>query len=227
VRRSTKPAPPYDPAVAATELRIDGRDDAALTFVLAHGAGAGMDSGFLVAVAQGLAAAGLRVVRFEFPYMAGRRHGERRGPDPQPRLLAYYRQVVQGLGDPRRLAIGGKSLGGRMATMVADELSVRAAVAFGYPFHPPSQPTRLRTAHLATLRTPTLILQGERDPFGTKAEVPGYVLSPAITVQWLPDGDHSLVPRLRSGHSAAAHLRTAITAAATFVTAALPHGQSP
>lgn len=199
------------------ELQWNGPAKAHTTVVLAHGAGAGMDHAFLVAVAEGLAATGLRIVRFEFPYQRDARAGHRRAPDRMPVLQSCMREVVAACGTTR-IALAGKSMGGRVATMLADELGVAAVVVFGYPFHPPKDPTRLRTAHLAALRTRTLILQGERDPFGTRDEVAGYALSPAITVQWLADGDHSLAPRKSSGHSAEGHLATAIAAAVAFVT---------
>lgn len=198
------------------ELRWDGPTEAARTVVLAHGAGAGMDHAFLAAVATGLAAAGLRVVRFEFPYQRDIRAGIRRAPDRLPVLQATLREVVAGAG-PGPIVLAGKSMGGRVATLLADELGAAGVVVFGYPFHPPRQPAKLRTAHLAALRTPCLILQGERDPFGTREQVAGYELAPGITIAWLPDGDHSLVPRKSSGHSTAAHLAHAIDAAAQFV----------
>ncbi len=190
----------------------DGTATAPATVVLATGAGAGMRHPFLAAVATGLAAGGLRVVRFDFPYRAA---GKAR-PDPMPVLQATLREVVR---EHARgpLVLAGKSMGGRVATMLADELQARGVVVFGYPFHPPARPEQLRTAHLAELRTPTLVLQGERDEFGTREQVAGYRLSPAIEVQWLPDGDHSLVPRVRSGFTAAAHLATAIASALAFV----------
>ena len=176
----------------------DGPDDAQHTLVLAHGAGGAMDSTFLNIIARGLAARGMRVVRFEFPYMARRREGGKRGaPDREPVLLDAWRNVVRELGTD--VAIGGKSMGGRMASMVADELGVRGLVCLGYPFHPPGKSQQLRTKHLAALRTPTLIVQGERDPFGTRDEVPGYELSAAIRVEWMTDGDHSFKPRAASG----------------------------
>lgn len=205
------------------ELRRDGPAEAMITVLLAHGAGAGMDHPWIAATAQGLAAAGLAVVRFEFPYMRDARDGVRRGPDRMPQLLACMREAAEAIGAaPGALALAGKSMGGRVATMLADELAVRAAVVFGYPFHPPKEPGQLRTAHLAALRTPTLILQGERDPFGTPPEVATYALSPAITVQWFADGDHSLAPRKRSGMTAEAHHRDAVRAAAEFIAAAGP-----
>jgi hypothetical protein len=184
------------------DFLTDGPDTAAATVVLAHGAGAPMDSPFMAAMAEGLAARGLRVVRFEFPYMAARRaEGKKRPPDPERRLLETWRAVVADLGSARRLVIGGKSMGGRMASLVADELGVAGLACLGYPFHPPGKPENLRTAHLETLRTPTVVVQGERDPFGRRDEVETYRLSPAIRLVWAPDGDHDLKPRKASGRS--------------------------
>lgn len=196
-------------------LSWNGPENAARTVVLAHGAGAGMEHPFLAAVAEGLAAAALRVVRFEFPYQRDIRAGHRRPPDRLPVLQETLREVVAAAG-PGQLVLAGKSMGGRVATTMADELGAAAVVVFGYPFHPPKKPAQLRTAHLAALRTPTLILQGERDPFGTREEVAGYALSPAIRVQWFADGDHSLAPRRSSGQTAEGHLAAAIAAAAGF-----------
>ncbi len=194
----------------------DGPNDARVTVVLAHGAGAGMEHPFLANVATGLAAAGHRIVRFEFPYQHDARVGRRRAPDPMPVLQATMRDVVAQHAKPP-FVIAGKSMGGRVATMVADELGAAGVVVFGYPFHPPKEPQRLRTAHLAELGTPTLILQGERDPFGTREDVAGYTLAPSITIDWFEDGDHSLEPRKKSGFTAAQHLARAIDAAAAFV----------
>ena len=106
-------------------------------------------------------------------------------------LLQSWRDAVSELGGGARLVIGGKSMGGRMATMVADELGVRGVVALGYPFHPPGQPEKLRTEHLAEMTTKTLIVQGTRDPFGTREEVSAYRLSPTISIEWMEDGEHS------------------------------------
>ena len=97
--------------------------------------------------------------------------------------------------------MGGKSLGGRMASLIADEVGAAALVCLGYPFHPPGRPDDLRTAHLLRLQTPTLICQGNRDPFGRPEEVAGYRLSPAIRVAWIADGDHGMVPRKASGRT--------------------------
>jgi hypothetical protein len=99
---------------------------------------------------------------------------------------------------------------------VVDEVGARGLVCLGYPFHPPGRPERLRTAHLAALRTPTLIVQGTRDPFGGPEEVAGYDLSPSIRIAWIEDGDHDLRPRARSGRTAAGNLAAALEAVAGF-----------
>jgi predicted alpha/beta-hydrolase family hydrolase len=196
----------------------DGPDAAEQVFVFAHGAGGAMDTPFMSTVARELGQRGIRVVRFEFAYMAARRTGGKRGaPDREPVLLNRWRDVVAELGGGPRLFIGGKSMGGRMATLVADELKVRGAVIFGYPFHPPGQPNKVRTAHLEQLTTPMLVLQGERDPFGTREDVARYQLSPHIRIEWIPDGDHSLKPRAKSGTTERENLLYAIDAAATFM----------
>jgi len=199
---------------------FDGPDDAPLTLALAHGAGAPMTSPFMRAFAEGLANEGFRVARFEFPYMAERRvSGRKRPPDRAPVLLETWRAAIAAL-KPANLVIGGKSLGGRMASMVADETGVRGLVCLGYPFHPPGRSaTPERLAHLADLKTPTLICQGERDALGCREDVKSYKLSPAIRVHWLADGDHGFKPRRASGRSEADNWRSAIAAVAGFVKA--------
>ena len=207
----------------ALDVLVDGPEGADARFLFAHGAGAPMDSGFMERVAAGLAARGIHVVRFEFPYMARRRSEGRRGaPDREPILRARWTEVVERFGGGPRVAVGGKSLGGRIASMIADEVGARALVCFGYPFHPPGQPDRLRTKHLQTLTTPALILQGTRDVFGAAEEVAGYGLSPAIRVEWLEGGDHSFKPPAKSGRTEAGNLGQAIGLAADFLLARRP-----
>jgi predicted alpha/beta-hydrolase family hydrolase len=191
------------------DFLFDGPDTAPTTILLAHGAGAPMDSGSMTATAQALAAAGFRVARFEFAYMASRRSGARKPPPRAETVQPEYRSAIAALGAEGRLIIGGKSMGGRVASMIADEVRPSGLLCLGYPFHPPDKPQQLRTAHLAGLKTPTLIVQGTRDPFGTPDEVAGYNLSKAIEILWLADGDHDLKPRKKiSGFSAADHLQT-------------------
>lgn len=183
------------------ELLIDGPADAALTVALAHGAGGPMESPFMSFFAEGIAAAGWRVARFEFPYMrATREDGIRRPPDRADVLMKVWHGVIAALG-AERLIIGGKSLGGRIASMVADRLGVRGLVCLGYPFHPPRKSDNLRVEHLAKLITPALIVQGTRDEFGSRDEVAAYPLSPAIRIHWIEDGDHGFRARASSGRT--------------------------
>ena len=201
-----------------TSFLFDGPEDARVTILLAHGAGAPMDSASMNATAGALAAEGIRVARFEFGYMAGRRSGAGKKPPPRAdRVMPEFIAAVDDLGPTNGpLLIGGKSMGGRVASMVADSLfgagRIAGLVCLGYPFHPPGKPETLRTAHLAGLKTPALIFHGTRDEFGSPAEIATYALSPAITVQLLEDGDHDLRPRKTlSGFSTADHLRTIAT----------------
>lgn len=192
----------------------DGAEDARANVLLAHGAGAPMDSASMNAAAKALADASFRVARFEFGYMGARRTEGARKPPPRAETLnPEYRAAVEQLSARGPLVIGGKSMGGRVASMVADDLFAQGKIAgllcLGYPFHPPGKPEQLRTRHLATLQTPTLIVQGTRDEFGTREEVPTYALSERIELLWLEDGDHDLKPRKAiSGFSAADHLKT-------------------
>ncbi len=205
---------------AELDFLFNGPASAPLTLALAHGASSPMDSDFMNAFAEGLAAQGRgrrRIARFEFPYMiAQRADGRSRRPNPESMLLAAWRGAIAALG-PDRLVIGGKSLGGRMATMVADEAGVTGLVCLGYPFHPAGKPERLRVATLVGLKTPTLIVQGTRDPFGREAEVQRYPLSPAVSMHWIADGDHNLAPRRSTGRSIAWTWTEAISAVGDFL----------
>lgn len=199
-------------------ILVDGPARARTLVILAHGAGAPMDSPFMSTIAKSLAKRGFRVARFEFPYMAARRSGRRRPPDREPVLRQTWEAIVAELrGSVDRLFIGGKSMGGRIASMVADSLEVDGLVCLGYPFHPPGKPERTRTAHLVDLGTRTLIAQGARDALGNRDEVSGYALSPSIEVVWLEDGDHSFKPRKSSGRTEEQNLDEAIEAIARFV----------
>ena len=180
-----------------------------------------MDSPFLEAIAKGVASAGFRVARFEFPYMRARREeGKKRPPDREPVLSESWREairVLSGKSGPDSLVIGGKSMGGRIASMVADGAAVAGLVCLGYPFHPPGQPNKLRVAHLAGLRTPGLIVQGTRDRFGGRDEVSRYSLSKTLRVVFLEDGDHSFKPRASSGRTEAQNLTEAVALVTAFL----------
>ena len=198
------------------ELLIDGPDND-VSFILAHGAGVGMDAPFMQFFAEQLAERGLRVVRFEFPYMQRRRETGRNSPPNRPEVLrARWLEVIDSQ-PAGALVLGGKSMGGRIASLIADEVSAAAVVCLGYPFHPPGKPDVLRTEHLKSIGVPTLIVQGARDPFGNQAEVAEYALSGAIRTVWLDDGDHSFVPRKSSGVTQQQNLDRAVEAIIAFV----------
>jgi predicted alpha/beta-hydrolase family hydrolase len=212
-----------------TQFLTNGTPGAKIHVVLAHGAGAAMTSPFLEAMAGLLVERGMQVSRFEFDYMAARREGGKRRPPPRAELLMpEYKRAVAELraqgAAKQKLFIGGKSLGGRVASLVADELfddgAIAGLVCLGYPFHPPAKPENLRTAHLEHLRCPALIVQGERDPFGSRAEVERYPLSPAIRFVWADDGDHDLGPRGGSGFTRKGNLALAADAVADFTAGA-------
>lgn len=206
-----------------TTFLTDGPEQAKATILLAHGAGAPMDSAAMAASAKALAGAGFRVARFEFAYMASRRDSGARKPPPRAETLKpEYLAAIDALGATGPLIIGGKSMGGRIASMIADELHDAGRIAgllcLGYPFHPIGKPDQLRTGHLESMKTPALIAQGTRDLFGTREEVSGYRLPKTIEILWLEDGDHDLKPRKGvSGFSVADHLKTLADSAAAWV----------
>lgn len=140
---------------------IDGEEHSQYTFVFAHGAGAGMDHEFMQSVAKGLAFKGIRVIRFNFPYMIKRAEdGKRRPPDRAPKLLEAYQEVIEQI-DAQQLVIGGKSMGGRMASHLSEHEKVAGVACLGFPFHPPGKPDKYKGEHLAELSKACLILQGE------------------------------------------------------------------
>ena len=151
--------------------------------------------------------------------------GRRAGPDRLPKLLDAFRDQVALEDDARPLILGGKSMGGRVASLLLDALAapgpVRGGLCLGYPFHPPGKPQQLRTEHLLTLQTPALILQGERDPFGRREEVEGYALAPRLQIAWLPHGDHSFTPTRSSGLTEAGNWTLAVEQADRFCRALL------
>ncbi|WP_270727110.1 alpha/beta family hydrolase [Shimia sp. Alg240-R146] len=205
------------------DFLIEDGGPAAPTFLFAHGAGATMDAPFMASVAKGLSRRGIRVVRFEFAYMAARRTGGPKRPPPKVEMLQEeFHNVIAKLACDGSMVIGGKSMGGRVASLIADDLfaadSIGGLLCLGYPFHPQGKPEKLRTAHLAQLQTPTLICQGTRDPFGTREDVASYTLSEQIALSWAEDGDHDLKPRKRvTGLDHATQLEQACDAAAAWI----------
>ena len=179
-----------------------------------------MESMTALVVARGFA-----VTRFEFAYMAARRTGGPRRPAPKAELLiAEFDEIVRASlkSQPpaQTLIIGGKSLGGRVASLIADDAfragHVAGLICLGYPFHPPGQPEKRRTAHLEHLACPALIVQGVRDPFGNRTEIEALTLSPALQLHWIADGDHDFGPRGNSGLTRKGNLSAAADAVAAF-----------
>jgi predicted alpha/beta-hydrolase family hydrolase len=197
----------------------EGPAEAGATLVLAHGAGAPMDSRFMDWWSSALGERGVRVVRFEFPYMRLRRaSGGRRPPDREPVLLDTWREVAARW---RGAAIGGKSMGGRIASMVAEEVGAAALVCLGYPFHAPGRPETPRIAHLREFATPALIVQGANDPFGRREEIAEYGLAPGIQFAWVDGGNHDLE---RRGEAPEATWQASVDRVARFV---LEHAGRP
>lgn len=190
------------------------------TLIMAHGAGAPMDSPFMAQMTQYLLELGISVVRFEFPYMAQRRQDAVRRPPNKMDVLqdswrAVYQQVQARTDGP--IVLAGKSMGGRVASMLVDELQASALICLGYPFYPARKPEKPRIEHLRELVTPTLMVQGERDALGKRETVETYALSAAIEFEWLAQADHDLKPLLRSGFSHEQYLRRAAQRMADFI----------
>ncbi|MFT6284620.1 MAG: putative alpha/beta-hydrolase family hydrolase [Arenicella sp.] len=188
------------------------------TFVFAHGAGAGQDSEFMQLMTQGIAKNNINVLRFNFAYMQlAEELGKRRPPDRADKLLMHFKAVLSEIDSGFPIFIGGKSMGGRMASMLLDESTAVGCVCMGYPFHSPGKLETLRTEHLLAINKPVLILQGERDTFGTRQEVDKYNLSAQVHLNFLADGDHSFKPRKASGFTLEDNLNLAIKNTVQFI----------
>ncbi len=203
-----------------------GPETAEHRLLIAHGAGAGITSPFMESMAALLSARDIAVTRFEFGYMSQRRDGGKRRPPPKAeKLCSEYADMVARVTahKPKRqkLIIGGKSLGGRVASMIADQHfhagAISGLVCLGYPFHAPATPDKLRIAHLEALACPALIVQGVRDPFGGQSEVETLTLARALQFHWIGDGDHDFGPRGSSGFTRTGNLEDAANAVAAFI----------
>ncbi|WP_224104177.1 alpha/beta fold hydrolase [Vreelandella aquamarina] len=221
----------------APRLLVDGLGPLAVVgqarhgrLLWAHGAGAGHQSAFMQRIIKALAEHGIQVLAIDFPYMQQmQEQGKRRPPPRVERTLEHFAawyHALEPLGT-LPLWVGGKSMGGRIATLLASALH-RGAIAgpgcpgvivAGYPFHPPKAPEKLRLGHWPDIRCPLLVLQGERDPFGTREEVEGYTLPQHTRLAWLADGDHDFKPRRVSGLKHEFLIDEAAQLAASFVRA--------
>ncbi len=192
-------------------------------FLLAHGAGKGMANPFMESIARGVINAGVRVVRFHFPYMEEMlRTGQKRPPNGGKILRQCFSELIVHCIERERcpskyIILGGKSMGGRIASMIADDHKVAGVICLGYPFHPPKKPERWRIEQLKSIQTPTLICQGERDPFGKREEVLQQFLSKSINYHWLADGDHNFKPRKLSGRTLDENMEDVIQASNRFI----------
>jgi predicted alpha/beta-hydrolase family hydrolase len=196
-------------AVTALLYTAAKKDRAGVTVVLGHGAGASQTSGFMRMFAKGLAARGLDVMTFNFVYM----EQGRSVPDQMHKLEGCFRAVIETALENKKLknnrvVLGGKSMGGRIASQVmagedreafADD--VAGLVFLGYPLHPPGQPAKLRVEHLERIKKPMLFVQGTRDSLGTPDEIKPFVknLRPAATIHEIEGGDHSFKAPKKSG----------------------------
>ena len=191
-----------------------------LQWLFAHGAGAPMDSDFMDTVAMGVAEAGITVKRFEFPYMVQRRlTGKKRPPDRAPLLKACFLEAIQQSGGMSHCVIGGKSMGGRMASVLAAEHSedIPGVVCLGYPFHPVGKIEKTRIDHFSDNTVPHRVVQGTRDALGDREQVATYGLPSAVTINWLEDGNHDFKPRKKSGLTHEEHIASAINHVVEFI----------
>lgn len=198
-------------------MLINGQENAETLFILAHGAGADMEHEFMADMASRIAAQGICVVRFNFPYMMKKKEdGKKRPPDRQLNLIKAFTQVLDQF-DHAKIVVGGKSMGGRMATYLQHDKRVQGIVCLGFPFHPPGKPEKTKGEHLQHISKPTCIVQGERDPFGHREELTDFPFSDQVEIHFMPDGDHSLKPRKRSGVTELENRDTAVAVIVKFI----------
>ena len=206
--------------------------------VFAHGAGANMHHDFMVSMSNKLVDAGFQVYRFNFLYMqANMQDGKRRPPDRAPKLLNHFEQVLidvgekidQGLINPKRIVLMGKSMGARMSAIITSNeycfvssvakniaSKISAVVCLGYPFVP-LKGGEPRLSPIQTNPLPILIVQGERDKFGGREQLHHWTLSEKTQLCWMNDGDHSLQPRKSSGYTLEGHLQLAVCCISDFI----------
>ncbi|MDN3651555.1 alpha/beta hydrolase [Thalassotalea ponticola] len=200
------------------QWQVDLAEQPIASIILAHGAGADMDSPFMQTISRGLVANGINVYRFNFPYMQQRLiDGKRRPPNKMDVLIDSFIHRVARYDHSLPLFIGGKSMGSRVAATISARDKVCAVIALGYPFHPQKKPEKTRLEPLQATSKPVLILQGTRDPLGTQEEIASYGLGEHIEVRFFDDGDHDLKPRVRSGFTHQQHLQDAVAQIRTFI----------
>jgi len=198
----------------------DKKTTAKAFLIFAHGAGADMHSAFIEDFTSRLNKINCNVVRFNFPYMDKRLlDGKRRPPDRMPKLITCFEQVISQIATTLPIILIGKSMGSRVAASIVanEEFNVSGVICLGYPFHPQKKPEKLRLEPLQATSKPILIVQGDRDALGSKNEIQEYQLSPLCELVYLPDGDHDLKPRVKSGFTHQQHLSSAIIEITRFI----------
>ena len=175
-------------------ILINGPKEAKNILLLAHGAGAPMDSLFMNTISDGLNKNGIITIRFEFPYMAKKRLGKNTFPDKFDELCTFYNKIylnIKKTNPNKNIWLGGKSMGGRVSAVISRSLDIKGVIVFGYPFHPINKFDKVRLESLQLSGPPILIIQGTRDKFGTIDEVKKYKIHKNNTIYWIKDGDHS------------------------------------
>lgn len=203
------------------------RQDPRGLFLLAHGAKKGMATPFMETMAKGLVESGVRVVRFHFPFMEESiKKGIKIPADGGKVMRKCFSDLIihaiEKEGVPAsQIIIGGKSTGGRIASMIADRHKVAGLICYGYPFHPPKLPTTMRIRPLKKINTPTLICQGERDPNGRRNEIMHLGLPESVEIKWISNGDNSFRPGRYSPRSLEENMQEAIDASNAFISRVL------
>lgn len=199
-------------------------DNAKALVIFAHGAGADMNHEYMEVLTQLMNEQHLNVLRFNFPYMDKRKlDGKRRPPDRMPVLIDCYQSLISNVKTDLPIFIGGKSMGCRVASTLAnnksfmDEYNIQGVICLGYPFHPIKKPEKLRLSPLQETQLPVLILQGDRDALGSEEEVNSYEISPLCQLHFFADGDHDLKPRVKSGNTLVQHQQAATRLARSFI----------
>lgn len=203
-------------------------DNPIAQIIFAHGAGADMSHDFMEQVSALFNRENINVLRFNFPFMDKRIElGKRYPPDRMPKLIDCYKSIInehllEALNELTiPLFIGGKSMGSRVAVTIAADGDIAEVIqgvfCIGYPFHPSKKPEKLRLEPLQNTQKPVVILQGDRDTLGSKEEIEAYKMSGLCHTIFLPDGDHSLKPRVKSGFTQQQHIETAVNTIVQFI----------
>jgi hypothetical protein len=201
-------------------ILIDGNVEAKTLLILAHGAGAPMDSIFMNTIVKGIIEREIFVIRFEFPYMLKRRLGKKSFPDKIPSLCLFYKDIyrqIKNIFPKKDIWLGGKSMGGRVSAIISKEIDVKGVIVLGYPFHPVNNKDKLRLDCLQNEGPPILIIQGTRDKFGSINEVNNLYLNEKNSIFWIEDGDHSFSTLKKSRNNSEDSIKNAYFKVSDFI----------